>query len=94
MVSVDRDGAPGYPAAEPWAEWIDEHMRCVVVGRYGRCQLVRGHGQPHAVVLATAAGKRAWRWVPEREDEPGWLDDGGPWGNVATDRAPWIPGWP
>ena len=90
-MSVDRDGAPGYPAAAPWAAWIDEHMRCVVDGRYGRCQLVRGHGQPHAVVLVVTAGKRAWRWA---EGDVGSLDDGGPWGNVATDRAPWIPGWP
>lgn len=93
-MSVDRHGAPGYPTPAPWADWIDEHMRCAATGRYGRCQLVRGHGQPHAVVLTTAAGKRAWRWRAERPADPGWLDDGGPWGNVATDRAPWIPGWP
>jgi hypothetical protein len=90
-VSVDREGAPGYPAPAPWAEWIDRYVRCVVVGRHGRCQLVLGHGQPHAVVLETLAGKRAWRWDG---DGAGWLDDGGPWGNIATDRAPWIPGWP
>jgi hypothetical protein len=90
-VSVDREGAPGYPTAAPWAEWIDRHMRCGCVGPHGRCQLVTGHDQPHAVVLLVARGKRAWRW---EDTGDGWLDDGGPWGNVATDRAPWIPGWP
>ena len=76
-------------------------MRCVGEGRYGRCQLVTGHDQPHAVVLLLAVGKRAWRWDEDPAvdpavdpDAPGWFDDGGPWGNVATDRAPWIPGWP
>lgn len=89
-MSVGPDGQQGYPALFSWQPWIDEHMRCRTVGVGGRCELVREHAQPHAVVLVVEGRKRAWRW----SGAEGWLDDGGAWGNVATDRAPWMPGWP